>query len=186
MQNTDYNTTIKIAKKCEKSVLLKQKIRENMVVSAVNSLASQLDKHSQETDNVIVQSNAIRVLQERDNQEKVLHRNVSSSNTLVNTYQKNQSRSQGFTDRNVYSRNRGQNIDAICRNGSVYGTWGTFVIRGFYDSRRPFPMRQGMYSQRFGAGYTIPNNAYFGQCTRAGFNGRPHNNTYWLEEKWEW
>ena len=31
----------------------------------------------------------------------------------------------------------------------------------------------------YSAGYTIPNNAYYGQSTRAGFNGRPNNTTYW-------
>ena len=36
-----------------------------------------------------------------------------------------------------------------------------------------------MYFQRFGAGYTILNNAYYGQSGRAGFKGRPSSNTYW-------
>ena len=84
MPNTDYNTTIKNAKKCEKCVLLEQKIGENLVVRPVNSLASQLDKPAHETDSAIVQSNhAIRVLHERDNQKKALHRNVSSCNTPI-------------------------------------------------------------------------------------------------------
>ena len=40
-------------------------------------------------------------------------------------------------------------------------------------------MRQGMYSQRFCARYTIPNNTYYGQSAWAGFNGSPSGNTYW-------
>lgn len=161
-------------------MFLEQKLGENLVVTAINSLASQLDKHTQETDNAIVQANhAVRVLEESDKQDKVLNKNVSSSYAPVNNYSRNQFRPHRYTDCNVYTHTRGQNIDVAHRNSTMYGPQANFATRGFYDCRGAFPMRQGMYSQRFSAGYDIPHNAYYGQSTHAGFNARPNNPTYW-------
>ena len=40
-------------------------------------------------------------------------------------------------------------------------------------------MKQEMSQNRFDAGYTIPNNAYYDQSAWTGFDGKPGSNTYW-------
>ena len=82
LDNSDYNSTIRNAIRCEKSVMLDKKQSDNQVLAAVNILTTQFDRHAQTTEDALVKSeSAIKILQNKDARDRVA--NVAKSPTNI-------------------------------------------------------------------------------------------------------
>ena len=70
--------------------------------------------------------------------------------------------------------------------GMVSGALNRMLLHPweYYDNRHNFPSRQDNNAPRFPTRYDIPSNANYGQNSRAIFNNRPRNMTYYQSNPW--